>query len=578
MLTLIVAVVMMFGVFGTTVFAADGYHWRFVKQTDPSVLELRCKDILSPYFSLTRTVKFTLSADDMEYDGMVYDLDEYLHLDVTFGGVPIKMPAGLEMGPITVYDEDGDEVDEIPDASGAYSLAMELYVNGEASGYWVSTSFGIIPQTLFVYADDNGKVYGEEDPELTYSIEGYDDPDTWPEMTGELEREPGEDVGEYVIDQGTLSPVDENFDMAFIPGTFSIVKADAEFTQKPLPGLHVYRKGVKHKLLARGGKTDDGVVMYALKTSLLDPVRDKDYSVKIPTAEKAGLYYVRVKIEGDSNHNDTDMGCIPVIIAREAVGGFSIVPFSVDPQIIKEMDIDRLGLGEIIKETGEMYLKGGIRFINMEEGKPILVFVRVGKSAYNPLTDGKLEITYSGRDENGKKQSGRFIPGITRLEAGTYTLTAKLGATKNHKTLTDKYTIKVHPAKDSGKDDKGSSIAKITPAKVIIGKIIIDKVKDKAEEKAKDKARDKLRDTVKAVVRFNRLLKNVKKYQVCLTDKKTGKSRIIDVLQPDTRTISVTLDGLDRNTTYKVKVRAVNVKAGLTLKGGWSKTMIFKTK
>ena len=55
---------------------------------------------------------------------------------------------------------------------------------------------------ITVAADPQTKVYGEADPELTYEIVSgaLVGTDTF---TGELTREPGEDVGTYAILQGT---------------------------------------------------------------------------------------------------------------------------------------------------------------------------------------------------------------------------------------------------------------------------------------------------------------------------------------------------------------------------------------
>lgn len=72
-----------------------------------------------------------------------------------------------------------------------------------------------------VAADPQWKVYGDEDPELTYTLpEDLVNPgDIW----GELERVPGEEVGSYIIMQGTLQS--ENYDITYIPNYLVIVPA-----------------------------------------------------------------------------------------------------------------------------------------------------------------------------------------------------------------------------------------------------------------------------------------------------------------------------------------------------------------
>ncbi|MBW6516058.1 MAG: S8 family serine peptidase [Candidatus Cloacimonetes bacterium] len=78
----------------------------------------------------------------------------------------------------------------------------------------------ISPMAITVTADPQSKVYGEEDPPLTYTVE--------PELiagdqfSGSLVREVGEEVGEYQILQGTLSAGD-NYSINYIPNVFEIL-------------------------------------------------------------------------------------------------------------------------------------------------------------------------------------------------------------------------------------------------------------------------------------------------------------------------------------------------------------------
>lgn len=70
----------------------------------------------------------------------------------------------------------------------------------------------ILPRKVIVTPDQQTKIYGEADPELTYTlkpelVEG--DP-----IEGALTRQPGEDVGSYVITQGSLS-LNSNYVLLF---------------------------------------------------------------------------------------------------------------------------------------------------------------------------------------------------------------------------------------------------------------------------------------------------------------------------------------------------------------------------
>jgi hypothetical protein len=88
-----------------------------------------------------------------------------------------------------------------------------------------TTTADIVRRDITVTADDKSKVYGRPDPALTYrltngSLAAGD------EFTGELQREPGEAVGNYTIMQGTFSIDDynngDNYALAFVEGTFGI--------------------------------------------------------------------------------------------------------------------------------------------------------------------------------------------------------------------------------------------------------------------------------------------------------------------------------------------------------------------
>ncbi|MDY0166296.1 MAG: MBG domain-containing protein, partial [Thermoguttaceae bacterium] len=63
----------------------------------------------------------------------------------------------------------------------------------------------ITPALLSVVADSQTKVYGSSDPALTFAASGFQWSDDESILTGALAREPGENVGQYAINLGTLS-------------------------------------------------------------------------------------------------------------------------------------------------------------------------------------------------------------------------------------------------------------------------------------------------------------------------------------------------------------------------------------
>lgn len=83
----------------------------------------------------------------------------------------------------------------------------------------VTYPFKIIKKKIAVKSINNSKIYGEIDPTLSYEIvySSLCNDDT---LSGNLEREQGENVGEYAISIGTLN--NPNYEILFVSGSFEI--------------------------------------------------------------------------------------------------------------------------------------------------------------------------------------------------------------------------------------------------------------------------------------------------------------------------------------------------------------------
>lgn len=79
------------------------------------------------------------------------------------------------------------------------------------------TTVIVSPKAITVAANNKSKTYGSADPELTYTPTGLVGTDT---LSGSLSRDPGENVGDYSITQGTL--INPNYSIAFTQGTLTI--------------------------------------------------------------------------------------------------------------------------------------------------------------------------------------------------------------------------------------------------------------------------------------------------------------------------------------------------------------------
>lgn len=91
--------------------------------------------------------------------------------------------------------------------------------------------WSIAPAPLTVTAVACGKVQGEADPPLTYSVAGLQGKDLEGDvLSGELVRTEGEDPGTYAILRGTLEVVNPNYTLTFVGADFTIS------TPPPPPG------------------------------------------------------------------------------------------------------------------------------------------------------------------------------------------------------------------------------------------------------------------------------------------------------------------------------------------------------
>lgn len=114
--------------------------------------------------------------------------------------------------------EDGEYTTSIPQGTNAGDYKVWYYVQGDANhndSAKDSVSVSIAKAPLTVTADAKAKIYGDEDPTLTYTAEGLLGGDTLTgALTGALSREEGENVGSYAITLGTLSA--DNYTISFV--------------------------------------------------------------------------------------------------------------------------------------------------------------------------------------------------------------------------------------------------------------------------------------------------------------------------------------------------------------------------
>jgi hypothetical protein len=155
-------------------------------------------------------------------------------------GVPNDQNFNGTVGDVDLYGTDalsgslqrvsGENVD---------SYAIELGSLDAGPNYnltFVPGTFTINQAPLTVQADDLGKIYGANDPALTYQITAgslfFGDA-----LSGSLLRDAGVNVGTYPIRQGDLT-AGANYNLTFVPGTFTISEAALTVTADDLGKIY----------------------------------------------------------------------------------------------------------------------------------------------------------------------------------------------------------------------------------------------------------------------------------------------------------------------------------------------------
>ncbi|WP_316797607.1 MBG domain-containing protein, partial [Pedobacter agri] len=150
-----------------------------------------------------KTVTVTAAAKSKTYGGadpaLTYTFTPALTGTDTFTGSLIRSP--------------GENV-------GKYAINQgTLALNGNYTLTYTSADLTIGAKTVTVTAAAKSKTYGDDDPALTYTFTpALTGTDTF---TGSLTRSPGENVGTYAINQGTLA-LNGNYTLTYTSADLTI--------------------------------------------------------------------------------------------------------------------------------------------------------------------------------------------------------------------------------------------------------------------------------------------------------------------------------------------------------------------
>lgn len=189
--------------------------------------------------------------------------------------------------------EDGDEMtgalarDEGENV-GTHAITLGTISAGDNYAVnYTGAALIISPKAIIVTADAQTKVYGDDDPALTYTVNGLVNGDG---MTGNLTCEAGQNVGTYAITQGTLS-AGNNYDITFTGATLTV-------TKRPLTVVINHRSKVQDKKDPELTYTVNGLV------------EGDEISVTLTRepGEAVGNYAITAEIEAGDNYEVTCVG------------------------------------------------------------------------------------------------------------------------------------------------------------------------------------------------------------------------------------------------------------------------------
>ncbi|WP_410881164.1 MBG domain-containing protein [Myroides sp. DW712] len=118
---------------------------------------------------------------------------------------------------------------------GSYAILQGTLASTNYTITFTENTFTITPASLKITLANQTKVYGEADPILNYQVQGLTNGDTTAVITGNLTREPGENVGTYAYQQGTIATT-ANYNLEYELGNLVITPAPLQI--EPLVDQH----------------------------------------------------------------------------------------------------------------------------------------------------------------------------------------------------------------------------------------------------------------------------------------------------------------------------------------------------
>lgn len=247
---------------------------------------LACKDITSD-----DNITFALSGSAI-YDGTTRGLvvsdnakdgdDKRITFNLDYHNIVWTYPAGSE----TVKN------------AGTYRATITgigMYTGTKTSGDLIISN-----KTLNVTAVAKYKTYGEEDPALTYTYSGLLNGD---EITGDLTRDPGDNVGSYTIQQGTLAAT--NYYISYTASTLTINPKNIGSTATITQSETYYNYDANNDQKATITSVKDGETTLTNGTDYDYAYSSEYYPTDGENNRRADIHYITVTFKGNYTGSQT---------------------------------------------------------------------------------------------------------------------------------------------------------------------------------------------------------------------------------------------------------------------------------
>gem|GEM_PF-4264704 len=174
---------------------------------------------------------------------------------------------------------------------GSYTITQgSLSAGNNYNLTFNNNTLNITPAALQIIADAKLKVYGSNDPVLTYTTTGLISGD---KIIGSLSRDAGENAGIYTISQGSINP-SNNYTFNFTANTFTISKAPQSITWTQ--DLNIGCNGIN--TIQLNAATNSGLpVTYSIANNDIATLSGNSL-----TANTIGIVAVTATQDGDNNY------------------------------------------------------------------------------------------------------------------------------------------------------------------------------------------------------------------------------------------------------------------------------------